>query len=254
LVKSPHDRQPYPRGRSVSAAKHQFLNTFPDSTYCGACVRRMLEDVQALILEMADVEALKQAITDHLAAGVDPQAVVDALRQTLEAVGAKYEAGEFFLSELIMAGYLASEVAALLKPHLQTGQQPARGTVVMGTVRGDIHDIGKNIVIMMLDAAGFEVLDLGVDVATERFVEAVQTVHPDVLGISALLTSTMDRVPEILAALQASGLRDRVKVIVGGRPITPAYVAAIGADGYAEDAVKVIRLVKDLVGDQGVPA
>ncbi len=207
----------------------------------------MLADVQTLILDMADVEAVKAAVTRHLAAGVAPQAVVDALRQTLEAVGTKYEAGEFFLSELIMAGYLASEVAALLKPHLQAESASTQGTVVMGTVRGDIHDIGKNIVIMMLDAAGFTVHDLGVDVPTERFVEAVRSTRPDVLGISALLTSTMDRVPEIIEALQASGLRDQVKVIVGGRPVTPAFVAAIGADGHAEDAVKAIALVKTLV-------
>jgi methylmalonyl-CoA mutase cobalamin-binding domain/chain len=180
----------------------------------------MLEDVQTLILDMA--------------------------------VGDKYEDGEFFLSELIMAGYLASEVANLLKPHLLKTQRAALGTIVMGTVKGDIHDIGKNIVIMMLDAAGFEVIDLGVDVPTERFVEAVQTMKPDVLGISALLTSTIDRVKEVVDALETNGLRDRVKVIAGGRPITRAFIEEIGADGYAEDSVKAIRLVKDLVEDQGV--
>jgi len=214
----------------------------------------MLEDVQTLILDMADVEDLKTVINGHLASGVDPLDIVDVLRQTLEAVGDKYEDGEFFLSELIMAGYLASAVANLLKPHLLKTQRTALGTIVMGTVKGDIHDIGKNIVIMMLDAAGFEVIDLGVDVPTERFVEAVQTVKPDVLGISALLTSTIDRVKEVVDALETNGLRDRVKVIAGGRPITRAFIEEIGADGYAEDSVKAIRLVKDLVEDQGVPA
>jgi 5-methyltetrahydrofolate--homocysteine methyltransferase len=203
---------------------------------------------------MADVEELKKAVNGHLASGVDPLDIVDVLRQTLEVVGDKYEDGEFFLSELIMAGYLASEVANLLKPHLLKTQRTALGTIVMGTVKGDIHDIGKNIVIMMLDAAGFEVIDLGVDVPTERFVEAVQTMKPDVLGISALLTSTIDRVKEVVDALETNGLRDRVKVIAGGRPITRAFIEEIGADGYAEDSVKAIRLVKDLVEDQGVPA
>ena len=201
---------------------------------------------------MADVEDLKKVIQGHLASGVDPLDIVDVLRQTLEAVGDKYENGEFFLSELIMAGYLASEVANLLKPHLLKAQCTALGTIVMGTVKGDIHDIGKNIVIMMLDAAGFEVIDLGVDVPTERFVEAVKTMKPDVLGISALLTSTIDRVKEVVDALETNGLRDRVKVIAGGRPITRAFIEEIGADGYAEDSVKAIRLVKDLVEDQGV--
>lgn len=214
----------------------------------------MLEDIQTLILDMTDVEELKRVINGHLASDVDPLDIVDVLRQTLEAVGDKYEQGEFFLSELIMAGYLASEVANLLKPHLLKAQRTALGTVVMGTVKGDVHDIGKNIVIMMLDAAGFEVIDLGVDVPTERFVEAVKTKKPDVLGISALLTSTIDRVKEVVDALETNGLRDRVKVIAGGRPITQAFIEEIGADGYAEDSVKAIRLVKDLVEGKGVSA
>jgi len=214
----------------------------------------MLEDIQTLILDMTDVEELKRVINGHLASDVDPLDIVDVLRQTLEAVGDKYEQGEFFLSELIMTGYLASEVANLLKPHLLKAQRTALGTIVMGTVKGDVHDIGKNIVIMMLDAAGFEVIDLGVDVPTERFVEAVQTMKPDVLGISALLTSTIDRVKEVVDALETNGLRDKVKVIAGGRPITRAFIEEIGADGYAEDSVKAIRLVKDLVEGKGVSA
>ena len=212
----------------------------------------MLEDIQTLILDMTDVEDLKKVINEHLASDVDPLDIVDVLRQTLEAVGEKYEQGEFFLSELIMTGYLASEVANLLKPHLLKGQRTALGTVVMGTVKGDVHDIGKNIVVMMLDAAGFEVIDLGVDVPTERFVEVVQNMKPDVLGISALLTSTIDRVKEIVDALETNGLRDQVKVIAGGRPITRAFIEEIGADGYAEDSVKAIRLVNDLVQGKGV--
>ena len=214
----------------------------------------MLKDIQTLILDMTDVEELKKVINKHLASDVDPLDILDVLRQTLEVVGDKYEQGEFFLSELIMAGYLASEVATLLKPHLLNVQQTALGTVVMGTVKGDVHDIGKNIVIMMLDATGFKVIDLGVDVPTERFVEAVQTMKPDVLGISALLTSTIDRVKEIVDALKTSGMRDRVKVIAGGRPITQAFIEEIGADGYAEDSVKAIRLVKNLVEGKEVSA
>jgi len=212
----------------------------------------MLDDIQTLILDMVDVEKLKRVINEHLASDVDPLHIVDVLRQTLEAVGEKYEQGEFFLSELIMTGYLASEVANLLKPHLLKGQRTSLGTVVIGTVKGDVHDIGKNIVVMMLDAAGFEVIDLGVDVPTERFVEAVQTMKPDVLGISALLTSTIDRVKDVVDALETNGLRDKVKVIAGGRPITRAFTEEIGADGYAEDSVKAIRLVKDLIQGKGV--
>jgi len=208
---------------------------------------KMLEDIKTLILDMADADDLKTAVDATLKAGVDPLALIDLLTQTLEEVGHKYERGEFFLSELIMAGYLANEVATLVKPHLGQTTRTTRGTVAIGTVHGDIHDIGKNIVIMMLEASGYEVRDLGVDVSNDRFVAAVKDGKPDVLGISALLTSTMQHVKGVLDALETSGLRHTVKVIVGGRPITPAFAEEIGADGYAEDSVKALHVINTLV-------
>ena len=210
----------------------------------------MLEDVKTLILDMADADDLRNAIDANLKAGVDPLAVVDVLSQTLEEVGHKYERGEFFLSELIMAGYLASEVSALLKPHLGQAKRKTLGTVAIGTVRGDIHDIGKNIVIMMLEASGYDVHDLGVDVSNERFLEAVKDLKPDVLGISALLTSTMNHVKGVIDILEQNGLRHAVKVIVGGRPITQEFAEQIGADGYAEDSVKAIHVIKALLTER----
>jgi len=208
----------------------------------------MLEDIRNLLLEFADVEAVKKAVNEKLGSGVDPITIIDLLNQTLNEVGEKYESGELFLSELMMVGYLASEITNLLEPHLIQAEMKARGKIVIGTVKGDIHDIGKNIVVMMLQSAGFEVVDLGIDVSTERFVEAVKDEEPDVLGMSALLTSTMNEMKSVTDSLEKSGLRSNVKVIVGGRPITGEFAGEIGADGYAEDAVKAVRVIKELIG------
>jgi methylmalonyl-CoA mutase cobalamin-binding domain/chain len=181
--------------------------------------------------------------------GVKPLRVLDALNETLEEVGRRYERGELFLSHLIMIGYLAKEVSEFLRPCIAGEERGGEiGKVVIGTVRGDIHDIGKNIVIMMLEAAGFEVVDLGVDVPPERFIETVRREKPDILGMSALLTSTMEEMRVVIEALERSGLRDEVKVIVGGRPLTEEYAMEIGADGYAGDSVKAIRVAMELLG------
>ena len=209
----------------------------------------MLEDIQNLILEMTDLEQINSAIDKKIDAGTNPLEILDALNQALEKVGNRYEEGEFFLSELIMAGYLASEISKKLKPLMKDVAQLSQGKLVIGTVKGDIHDIGKNIVIMMLDAAGFEVIDLGVDVPTEKFIEAVKTETPQILGLSALLTSTMNEVKPVIDALQEQGLRESVKVVVGGRPITQEFVDEVGADGFAEDSIKAIQLIRSLIGE-----
>lgn len=208
----------------------------------------MIEDIRNLLLELSDVEGLKKTVSETLESGVDPRAVIDVLNETLNEVGEKYERGDLFLSELMMIGYLASEVTALLKPHLVAAELETRGKIVFGTVSGDIHDIGKNIVIMMLQSAGFEVVDLGVDVSAERFIEAVERENPDVLCMSALLTSTMHEMRIVIDSLERVGLRSVVKVMVGGRPITEAFASEIGADGHAEDAVKAVGVIKELVG------
>lgn len=200
-----------------------------------------------MILEMTDLEQINDAIDKKIDKGTTPLDILDALNQALEKVGNRYEEGEFFLSELIMAGYLASEISKKLKPLMKDVAKASKGKLVIGTVKGDIHDIGKNIVIMMLDAAGFEVVDLGVDVPTDKFIEAVKTETPQILGLSALLTSTMSEVKPIIDALQDNGLRDKVKVVVGGRPITQEFVDEVGGDGFAEDSIKAIQLIRDLI-------
>jgi len=208
----------------------------------------ILGKLKELISKIADFEEVNKAVTEALGSEIDPFSLVNALSEALEEVGKKYESGEYFLSELMMAGYLASQVANMLKPYLVRTTTKTFGKIVFGTVKGDIHDIGKNIVIMLLKAAGFDVIDLGVDVPAEKFAEAVREHNPDILAMSALLTVTMPEMKNVIDVLKENGLRDRIKVIVGGRPVTPEFADEIGADGYAEDAVKAVSMVKKLVG------
>lgn len=204
----------------------------------------MLEDIQYLLYELTDVEDLKKTVVKQLEQGKDPQVIIDVLNQTLIEIGEKYENGDIFLSELMWVGYLASEITEVLKPYLGKAEVETHGKVVIGTVKGDIHDIGKNIVIMLLQSAGFQVVDLGVGVPSEKFVEAIRHEKPDVLGMSALLTSTMTEMKVVLDALRKNKLRDGLKVIIGGRPITEEFAREIGADGYAKDAVKAVSVIK----------
>ena len=201
-----------------------------------------------LILGIADVDEVKGLVKSELKSGSDPLEIIDVMSRTLNEVGERYEKGELFLSELMMIGYMANEVTTIVKPHLPRSRQKPKGKILVGTVKGDIHDIGKNIVVMMLQADGWEVVDLGVDVPPERFVEAVSSEKPDALGLSALLTSTMEEMRTVLEALRKSGLKSKVKVVVGGRPVTKQFADEIGADGFAENSVKAIRVLSELAG------
>jgi 5-methyltetrahydrofolate--homocysteine methyltransferase len=211
-------------------------------------------------------ELLRQ-ITESLVQG-DPEATVDLTRQALDAgleplailnqglmpgmqvVGEKFASGEYFLPHLVVAASGMQGAMALLEPALRARQQAVQkaGTVVIGTVRGDIHEIGKSLVATMLSASGFQVVDLGVDVPTEAFVAKVQETQADIVGLSALLTTTMAVQREVIEALKAAGLRERVRVMVGGAPVSQEWAEAIGADGYAEDAVGAVELAKRLLG------
>jgi len=201
-----------------------------------------------LILGIADVDEVKSLVKSELKSGSDPLEIIDVMSRTLNEVGERYERGELFLSELMMIGYMANEVTTIVKPHLPRSRQKPKGKILVGTVKGDIHDIGKNIVVMMLQADGWDVVDLGVDVPPERFVEAVSSEKPDALGLSALLTSTMMEMKTVLEALRKSGLKSKVKVVVGGRPVTKEFADEIGADGFAENSVKAIRVLSELAG------
>jgi methylmalonyl-CoA mutase cobalamin-binding domain/chain len=207
-----------------------------------------LASIKDAILQMKDVEEVKKCVNDELKSGLEPIKIVNELAETLLKVGEKYENGEYFLSELMMAGILATEVINLLEPYLAKDQESeTKMKIVIGTVKGDIHDIGKNIVIMMLRAVGFQVLDLGVDVSVEKFMDSIRNERPKVLGMSALLTSTINEMKIVIDALENEGLRESVKIIIGGRPVSEEFAQEIGADGYGRDSVDAIKVVKKFV-------
>ena len=165
----------------------------------------------------------------------------------MKIVGEQFRSGEIFLPEVLLAGKAMKEAMALLRPAFQREGVPRRGTAAIGTVKDDIHDIGKNLVIMMLEGNGWEVTDLGVDVPPEQFCSAVKDRAPGILGLSALLTTTVMRLKEVIQALEANGLRKKVKVMVGGAVVTQAYADEIGADGYAPNAVEAVELAERLL-------
>src|SRR6195952_4556313 len=186
----------------------------------------------------------------HEALGMqmEPQSLLfDSLIPSLEEVGARFERGAFFVPEMLIAGRAMAGAMERLRPLLaETGVQTV-GKFLMGTVKGDVHDIGKNLVNIMLEGAGFEVIDLGVQVAPEKFISAIEEHKPDIVGFSAFLTTTMPMFKANINALQKAGLRDKVIVMVGGAPVTQEYADAVGADGYAADASSAVRLAKDLI-------
>ena len=192
-----------------------------------------------------------------LEADLDPEKMLyDALIPSLEEVGARFERGDFFVPEMLIAARAMQGALDILRPLLaETGAKPI-GTYVMGTVKGDVHDIGKNLVNIMLEGAGFDVHDLGVNVAPEKFIEAIQDHQPDIVGFSAFLTTTMPMFKANINALEKAGVRGEVIVMVGGAPVTQEYADAVGADGYAADASSAVRLAKDLIARKrsAVPA
>jgi methylmalonyl-CoA mutase cobalamin-binding domain/chain len=180
--------------------------------------------------------------------GMGPERLLfEALIPSLEEVGARFERGDFFVPEMLIAGRAMAGALEVLRPLLADTGAETVGTFLMGTVKGDVHDIGKNLVNIMLEGAGFEVIDLGVQVAPEKFVAAVQEHKPDVVGFSAFLTTTMPMFKANINALEKAGLRDQVIVMVGGAPVTQEYADAVGADGYAADASTAVRKAKELI-------
>jgi corrinoid protein of di/trimethylamine methyltransferase len=189
-----------------------------------------------------DIDGVKKAAGEVVSSGIPAyKAVIEGMAKGMEIVGQKYEDGEYFLAELIMAGETMKEGMTVLEPYLKAGDIKSAGKVVIGTVKGDLHDIGKNVVVTLLKAANFEVVDLGVDVSAEQYVEAVKQNSPDIVAMSALLTTTMIEMEGIVKLLKKEGLKKKVKIIIGGAPITPEYAKKIGADAAAKDAVEGVR-------------
>jgi 5-methyltetrahydrofolate--homocysteine methyltransferase len=181
--------------------------------------------------------------------GVKPIDIINVLADGMKIVGDLYERGVYFVADLIVASEIFKEVMNILEPLIMREREVLKpiGRVVIGTVEGDIHDIGKNLVVTMLRANGFEVIDLGVDVSPQKFVEAVKQYKPDIVGMSALLTSTMVNMKKVIEALEKEGLRDKVKIIVGGAPLTERFAKEIGADAYGENAVIAVEICRKLV-------
>jgi methylmalonyl-CoA mutase cobalamin-binding domain/chain len=191
---------------------------------------------------------VKQLTEQGVADGMDPESMLyDALIPSLEEVGARFERGDFFVPEMLIAARAMQGALDILRPLLaETGAQTV-GTYVMGTVKGDVHDIGKNLVNIMLEGAGFTVHDLGVNVAPEVFIDAINEHKPDIVGFSAFLTTTMPMFKANINALEKAGIRDNVIVMVGGAPVTQEYADKVGADAYAPDASTAVRMAKDLI-------
>jgi 5-methyltetrahydrofolate--homocysteine methyltransferase len=199
-------------------------------------------------IKEGDMNGATEHVQSALDAGLEPGDILnEGLISAMGAVGRLFEEGDYFVPEMLIAARAMKAGLAILKPHLvNSGIEPI-GTVAVGTVKGDLHDIGKNLVAMMLEGAGFEVTDLGTDVTTEKFVDAVRE-GAEMIGLSALLTTTMPIMEGTIQAIEEAGLRDQVKIMVGGAPVTAEYAEKIGADGYAPDASQAANLAKSLLG------
>ena len=209
---------------------------------------QLLKDIYAGVID-GQSALVQEKVKDALASGLNPGVILkEGMIAAMREVGRRFEEGEFYVPEMLIAARAMQSGLALLKPHLQESDVKSAGKVVIGTVKGDLHDIGKNLVSMMLEGAGFEILDLGTDVAPEKVVAVVKESSPDIVALSALLTTTMSNMKVTIDALKTAGLRNRVKVIVGGAPVTEAYAQQIGADGFSLNAARAVNVAKNLVG------
>ncbi len=207
-----------------------------------------LEKIKESLIQ-GDIEKTEELTESALESGIPAKEIMDkGLIPGLDEVGRRFQEGEYFFPELLVSGEAMKAALARLKPELVKSSGAIIGKYVIGTVKGDIHDIGKNIVIMMLEGNGWDVTDLGIDVPSEAFVKAVKESDYQVLGMSALLTTTIPRLEETIKVLQEEGLRDKIKVMVGGVSVTREYAAKIGADAYGKDAVDAVAEAKRLLG------
>ena len=211
----------------------------------------MKDQLVQAIADMEEDQAM-ELTESMLAAGVDPQDILDACREAMTIVGQRYEAGEYFLPELVIAGDMLTAICDKVKPLMQSQAAGSNtlGTVVIGTVEGDIHDIGKDIVGFMLDVNGFEVVDLGVDVPAEVFVGKIREVSPQVVALSGFLTLAFDQMKATVEAISDAGLRDSVHVMIGGAIMDDSVRKYIGADAYGADATAAVRLAQGWTGDK----
>jgi methanogenic corrinoid protein MtbC1 len=208
----------------------------------------ILDQLYSAVLE-GDAERAVAIATEALAGGIEPTVLLfEAMIPALEEVGRLFESGEVFLPEMLVAARAMQAVMELIRPLIVDAGVETLGRFVMGTVAGDIHDVGKKLVVVMLEGAGFEVVDLGINVPGERFVEAIRELQPDVVGMSAFLTTTVPELARNIRLIEEAGLRDQVRIVIGGAPVNQLTVDESGADGYAPDASSAVRLTKSLIG------
>lgn len=205
-----------------------------------------LEDLIDAFVNL-DEERVLRIVGDLLREGKDPSEILEACRRATTLIGERFERGEYFLSELVFASEIFNGVMRLILPELKREVKPA-GTIVLGTVQGDIHDIGKNIFKAFAEAAGFRVIDLGVDIPPERFVEAVRVHNPDIVGMSGLLTISYESMKKTVEALKEAGLRDRVKIIIGGGRVDEHVKRYAGADEWADNAMLGVKKCREMLG------
>ncbi len=211
-------------------------------------MKESVEKIKEVIIEgrHKEIESLVRNICET---GISLDTVIqEGLIAAMDVVGRKFGAGEIFVPEMMVSAMTMKLGLNVVKPLLAGKDGAAKGTILMGTVKGDLHDIGKNIVVMMLEGAGFHVIDLGVDLDVEKVVTKVAEIRPQVLGLSTLLTTTMPEMKRLIEELRARGLRERVKVMVGGAPVDAAFAEKIGADGYGKDAAQAMALARSFVG------
>jgi 5-methyltetrahydrofolate--homocysteine methyltransferase len=207
----------------------------------------ILETIREMVVggKFKDIEEEVQRAVDS---GTDLNRLInDALISAMDIVGKRFADGDIYVPEMLVSAKTMKQGLDIIKPLLTAGEAEHRGTIVMGTVKGDLHDIGKNLVIMMMEGAGFRIVDMGVDVKIEDLIDTVKKEEADVLGLSALLTTTMPEMQKVIEALEEAGLRNQLKVIVGGAPIDQGFADKIGADGFGADAVEAVQLAREIV-------
>jgi 5-methyltetrahydrofolate--homocysteine methyltransferase len=188
-------------------------------------------------------------VGEAIEAGIEPGLIIDeGLIAAMDVVGKQFADSEIFVPEMLVSALTMKLGLDMVKPLLKAADQPSRGTILMGTVKGDMHDIGKNLVVMMLEGAGFKVVDLGVDLTLEKLIEEIEKVKPDILGLSALLTTTMPEMERSIRELGEKGFRENMKIMVGGAPVSSAFAEKIGADGHGADAGEAVELARRLIG------
>lgn len=206
-----------------------------------------LEEIKTIVVngKFKEIEDMtKKAITE----GVDLNKIInDSLIAGMDIVGERFSKNEIFVPEMLVSARTVKLALEIIKPLLEDDKAELRGTILMGTVKGDMHDIGKNLVIMILEGAGFNVIDLGVDMSVDMVTEKVEEIRPDVLGLSALLTTTMPEMKNVIEALEQKGLRNSIKIMIGGAPIDTKFAKEIGSDGYGKDATEAVRLARGFV-------